>query len=39
MYFTTLWSKEKEDDCYFKVEKLVDSYLEHEKHGSQLFGS
>ena len=31
MYITTLWSKEKEDDCYFKTEKLIHSYLEHEK--------
>ena len=30
--------KEKENDCYFKSEKLVHSYLEHEKNGSQLFG-
>ena len=27
------------DDCYITSEKLVDSYLEHEKSRSQLFGS
>ena len=37
LYFTTLWSKQKEDNCYFKSEKLVHSYLEYEKNGSQLF--
>ena len=37
MNFATLWSKEKEDDCYFKSEKLVHSYLENEKNGSQQF--
>ena len=47
MYFTILWSKEKEDDCYLQLEKVVHSYLEHEnkdpsylevvKTGSQLF--
>ena len=31
IYFTTLCSKEKEDDCSFKSEKLVHSYFEHEK--------
>ena len=39
MYFTTLSSKEKEDDSYFKSEKLVHSSLEQEKNGSQLFRS
>ena len=34
-----LSSKEKEDDSYFKSEKLVHSYLEQEKNGSQLFPS
>ena len=29
----------KEDDCYFKPEKQVDSYLEHDKHLFQLFGN
>ena len=27
------------DDCYFKSEILVHSNLEHEKNGTQLFGS
>ena len=31
MQFTTLWSKKKDDDCYFEPEKLVHSYLELEK--------
>ena len=30
MYITSLWNKEKEDECYFKSEKLVHSYLERE---------
>ena len=31
LYFTTLLSKQKEDNCYFKSEKSVHSYLECEK--------
>ena len=47
MQFTTVRSKEKDYDIYFKLEKLVylkqehekmfPSYLEVEKTGSQLF--
>ena len=47
MYITTVRSKEKDYDIYFKSEKLVHSnqehgknfpsYLELEKTGSQLF--
>ena len=47
MYFTTVRSKEKDYDIYLKSEKLVQSkqehekmipsYLEVEKTGSQLF--
>ena len=49
MYFTTLWSKEREDDCFFKSDKSfaviwrdkkVDScYLEPQICISQLFGA
>ena len=37
--FTTVRSKEKDDDIYLKTEKLVHSQQEHEKIVSQLFGS
>ena len=39
MQFTTVRSKEKDYDIYLKSEKLVHSNQEHEKNGSQLFGS
>ena len=39
MYFTTVRSKEKDYDIYFKSEKLVHSQQEHEENVSQLFGS
>ena len=39
MQFTTLRSKEKDDDIYLKSEKLVHSQQEHDKKFSQLFGS
>ena len=39
VWLTTLWSKKKEDDCYFKTEKQFHIHLEHEKNGSQLFGA
>ena len=39
MQFTTVRSKEKDDDIYLKSEKLVHSQLEYEKNISQLFGS
>ena len=39
MQFTTVRSKEKDYDIYLKSEKLVHSQYEHEKNGSQLFGS
>ena len=39
MQFTTVMSKEKDDDIYLKSEKLVHSQQEHEKNVSQLFGS
>ena len=39
MQFTTIRSKEKDDDIYLKSEKLVHSQSEHEKSVSQLFGS
>ena len=39
MQFTTVRSKEKDYDIYFKSEKLVHSQQEHEKYVSQLFGS
>ena len=38
MQFTTVRSKEKDYDIYFKSEKLVHSQQEHEKNVSQLFG-
>ena len=37
--FTTVRSKEKDDDIYLKSEKLVPSQQEHEKNVSQVFGS
>ena len=37
--FTTVRSKKKDYDIYFKSEKLVHSQQEHEKNVSQLFGS
>ena len=37
--FTTVRSKEKDYDIYFKSENLVHSQQEHEKNVSQLFGS
>ena len=39
MQFTTVRSKEKDDDIYIKSVKLVHSQQEHEKNVSQLFGS
>ena len=39
MWFSTVRSKEKDYDIYFKSEKLVHSNQEHEKNVSQLFGS
>ena len=39
MQFTTVRSKEKDDEIYLKSEKLVQSNQEHEKIVSQLFGS
>ena len=39
MQFTTVRSKEKDDDIYLKSEKLVHSQQEHENNVSQLFGS
>ena len=39
MQFTTVRSKERDDDNYLKSEKLVHSQQEHEKNVSQLFGS
>ena len=39
MQFTTVNSKEKDYDIYFKSEKLVHSQYEHEKNVSQLFRS
>ena len=38
MQFTTVWSKENDDDIYLKSEKLVHNNQEHEKNVSQLFG-
>ena len=38
MQFTTVRSKEKDDDIYLKSEKLVHNNQEHEKNVSQLFG-
>ena len=39
MQFTTVRSKEKDYDIYFKSEKLVHSQQDHEENVSQLFGS
>ena len=39
MQFTTVRSKEKYYDIYFKSENLVHSQKEHEKNVSHLFGS
>ena len=39
MQFTTVRSKEKDNDIYLKSEKLVHSNQEHEKNVSQLFRS
>ena len=39
MQFTTVRSKEKDDDIYLNSEKLVHSQQEHEKNVFQLFGS
>ena len=39
MQFTTVRSKEKDNDIYLKSEKLVHSKQEHEKNVSQLFES
>ena len=39
MQFTTVRSKVKDYDIYFKSEKLVHSQQVHEKNVSQLFGS
>ena len=39
MQFTTVRSKEKDNDIYLKSEKLVYSQQENEKSVSQLFGS
>ena len=39
MQFTTVRSKEKDNDIYLKSEKLFHSQQEHEKNVSQLFGS
>ena len=39
MQFTTVRSKEKDDDIYLKSEKMVHSQQEHETNVSQLFGS
>ena len=38
MQFTTVRSKEKDDDIYLKSEKLVHNNQEHEKNVSQLYG-
>ena len=38
MQFTTVRSKEKDYDIFFKSEKLVHSNQEHGKNVSQLFG-
>ena len=37
MQFITVRSKEKNDDIYLKLKKLVNSNQEHEKNVSQLF--
>ena len=39
MQFTTVRSKEKDQDIYLKSEKLVHSQQEHEKNVSHLFES
>ena len=39
MQFTTVRSKEKDNDIYLNSEKLVYSQQEHEKNVSQLLGS
>ena len=39
MQFTTVRSKEKDNDIYLQSEKMVHSQQEHEKYVSQLFGS
>ena len=39
MQFTTVRSKEKDNDIYLKSEKLVHIQQEHEKYVSQLFAS
>ena len=39
MQFTTVRSKEKDYDIYYKLEKLVYSQQEYEKNVFQLFGS
>ena len=39
MWFSTVRSKEKDYDIYLKSEKLIHSQQEHDKNGSQLFGS
>ena len=39
MQFTTVRSKEKDYDIYFKSQKLVHSNQEHDKNACQLFGS
>ena len=39
MQFTTITSKEKDDDMYLKSEKLFHSSQEYETNVSQLFGS
>ena len=39
MQFTTVKSKEKDNDIYLKSEKLVHSNQENEKNVSQLFGN
>ena len=39
MQFTSVRSKEKDYDIYFKSEKLVHSQQEHEKNVSKLFQS
>ena len=39
MQFTTVRSKERDYDLYFKSEKLVHSNQEHETNVSQLFRS
>ena len=39
MQFTTVRSKENDNDIYLKSEKLVHSQQDHEKIVSQIFGS